>query len=319
MLHPRVSAQTLGFVRVAVFGMWLLHIVVYPVSDLKSIPFDLLVFPLCLEVLRDTLLQVISNEPFLLTLKWTLALCLGALVVGARPYRPLAVGTCILLTLNEGLARGFGYIGHAELLLLYAAYVLAIFPAADGLTLRRPVDDERAAPQYRAALVALALTFSLPYTLIGARRLCAGGLDIFLDGSILGDVFIRSVEHGRDGGLGLAVVNSPSLSLLLQLGFPIVTVFELLSPLALFHRLYRRAWIITILGFHIGTELLMQISFRGNIVLLLIFFTDIEHLVNEVLPRFLPRALRRRMFPRGADKHRLQKGADRSYPDPRES
>ena len=46
----------------------------------------------------------------------------------------LAIFTCILLTFYQGLIRGYGYINHGELPILYAAYVLAVFPSAHALS-----------------------------------------------------------------------------------------------------------------------------------------------------------------------------------------
>jgi hypothetical protein len=64
----------------------------------------------------------------------------------------------------------------------------------------------------------------------------------------------------------------------MQIGFPILTLFEVVSPLVLFHPWLRRAWIAVMLAFHVATATLMGISFRGNVILIGVFLTDVERM-----------------------------------------
>src|SRR5437660_907963 len=67
------------------------------------------------------------------TLKILLLIGLTLLVLGAPRYHAMAVAICLLLTLYQGMPRSFGFLNHAQLALLYAAYVLAAFPCSDAL------------------------------------------------------------------------------------------------------------------------------------------------------------------------------------------
>jgi hypothetical protein len=210
---------------------------------------------------------------------------LALLVLAVGPFRCLAIFTCILLTFYQGLIRGFGYINHGELPMLYAAYVLAAFPSAHALSLR-PGQVDRAHPvMYQAPMMAVGLLLAFTYTFVGARRLAEGGLEIFGNGTIIHMIALRSFEPGPSGtGYGYLVLEYPWLALMLQVGFPIVTIFELLSPLCLFYKRLRWAWILVIGAFHVATGLFMQIWFTANLVLIVVFLTDIDRLLTAWLP-----------------------------------
>jgi hypothetical protein len=135
-------------------------------------------------------------------------------------------------------------------------------------------------------MIAIALLLGLTYMFIGARRLSEGGLEVFVNGTIVHMVALRSFEPGPSGsGYGHLVLEYPCLALMLQVGFPIVTIFELLSPLCLFYRSFRLVWIPVMISFHLVTGLFMQIWFTANFLLILVFLTDIEHLFAARLPQ----------------------------------
>lgn len=62
-------------------------------------------------------------------LKVGLPVGLALLVLGLPGYRLVALLTCAMLTFYQGLLRGLTFTNHAELPLLYATWVLALFPA----------------------------------------------------------------------------------------------------------------------------------------------------------------------------------------------
>ena len=66
----------------------------------------------------------------------------------------------------------------------------------------------------------------------------------------------------------------------LLLGYPLVTLFELLSPAWVFSPRFRWAWIAVMVPFHIGTGLLMGIWFNYNLAL-------IPLLVAGFVPRWI--------------------------------
>jgi hypothetical protein len=189
------------------------------------------------------------------------------------------------LTFYQGLIRGFGYINHGELPMLYAAYVLAAFPSAHALSLQSGRVDPVRPVMFRAPMIAVGLLLAFTYTFVGARRLAEGGWRIFTDGTIIHMIVLRSFEPGPAGtGYGHLVLAHPALALMLQIGFPVVTLFELLSPLCLVYKGLRWAWILVIGAFHVATGLFMQIWFTANFALILVFLTDIDRLLTGWLP-----------------------------------
>jgi len=286
VLHENVSSQTLGFARIAVYGTWLWHVFKDPLDKVVEVPLAYFSPIGVLRLVPEPLWQLIYTADFLWALKLAMLVGLALLVTGVGPFRGIAVCTCIMLTFYQGLVRGFGFINHGELPILYAAYVLAVFPSADALSLRR--GRINAAPQtlYKAPMIAVALLLCLAYTFVGAQRLLKGGLEIFVNGTIVHMVTLRSFAPGPSGsGWGHLVLEYPWLALMLQVGFPLVTVFELLSPLCLFYRPFRCAWLPVMLSFHVATGLFMQIWFTANFLLIFVFLTDIDHLFTVWLPQ----------------------------------
>jgi hypothetical protein len=213
---------------------------------------------------------------------------LALLLLGVGPFKGIAAFTCILLTFYQGLIRGFGYINHGELPMLYAAYVLAAFPSADALSLRRSPVHRAQSVMYSAPMLAVGLLLALTYTFVGARRLTHGGLEIFASETLIHMIALRSFEPGPSGaGYGYLVLEHPWLALMLRIGFPIVTAFEVLSPLCLFYRGFRYAWIGVMFAFHGATGLFMQIWFTANFVLILVFLTDSDRWLAGWLPHRL--------------------------------
>ena len=286
MLHENVSPQTLGFARIAVYGAWLWHVFKDPLDKVVEVP---LVYFSPIGVLRlvpEPVWQRIYTADFLSALKLAMLVSLTLLVTGVGPFRGIAVFTCIMLTLYQGLVRGFGFINHGELAMLYAAYVLAVFPSADAFALRRSRSNAASQPLYQAPMIAVALLLCLAYMFVGVQRLLKGGLEIFVNGTIVHMVALRSFAPGPSGsGYGHLVLEHPWLALMLQVGFPIVTIFELLSPLCLFYRPFRWAWIPVMFSFHLATGLLMQIWFTANFLLIFVFLTDIDRLFVAWLPQ----------------------------------
>jgi hypothetical protein len=290
VLHENVSSQTLGFARIAVYGTWFWHVFKDPLDKVVEVPLAYFSPIGVLRLVPAPLWPHIYTADFLAGLKLAMLVGLALLVTGMGPFRGIAICTCIMLTFYQGLVRGFGFINHGELPILYAAYVLALFPSADALSLRR--DKGNAAPPalYQAPMIAVALLLCLTYTFVGAQRLLHGGLEIFVNGTIVHMVTLRSFAPGPSGsGLGHLVLQYPWLALMLQVGFPLVTIFELLSPLCLFSRPFRCAWLPVMLSFHIATGLLMQIWFTANFLLIFVFLTDLEHLFTVWLPQRLRR------------------------------
>ena len=157
------------------------------------------------------------------------------------------------LTIYQGLIRGFTYSNHGELALLYATWVLALFPADDALALRRRRAAASAPVLDSAPMQLIALILLVSYSLVGIRRFVESAPWIFFDGTIVHYVALRAAPgRGPFGDLGLAVLEYSWVARLFTLGFPVRGIFEALAPLALFSRWFRWAWVLVIVSFHLG-------------------------------------------------------------------
>ncbi len=296
MLHSRVSDSTLGVVRIAVYGMWLKHLLEDSLSRYVDTPLELFqpIGPLAW-IPADWWPWLYRAE----VMEWSrIALLVGtvACIAGLRPYRPIALATCGGLTLYQAFVRGYAYMHHGEMAMLLAAYVLAVYPANRGLSvgrsgLRSRAPEREAAGDVlnRAALLTFCLALCLTYSYVGLELVLQGGDAIYLNSTIVHHIaFYTFGEDLESPGIGRWVLEVPALGSVANLGFALTTFFELLSPLAIFSRRFRWLWIPAIVGFHVAAGLLMQMWFTANIALVLLCMTDLDAIlarVDELLAR----------------------------------
>jgi hypothetical protein len=298
MLHSRVSNATLGIVRAAVYGMWAKHLLEDSVDRYIRTPVEFFTPVGPLAWLPDAWWPWIYRVEVIEGGRVALLVGIGLCVVGLGPYRLIAVATCFGLTLYQAFVRGYGYIHHGELAMLFAAYVLAIYPAQRGFSLQRTArspgphgtgGNTAGDDLNRAAMLTICLALCFTYAFVGAHRLVHGGIGVFFDGTILHYITVRTFETDIDApGLGRLVLEIPALGTAAALGYAATTVCELFAPLAIFARRFRWIWITTIIGFHLAAGLLMGIWFTANIALVLLCMTDLERVLarcNGLLPR----------------------------------
>lgn len=282
MLHERVSPRTLGCARVWVFGIWLVWVCLDPLPDLARYPAEILRPIGVLRLVPSVAWPLLLSPVGLWGLKLVLLAGLAALTLGLPGYRPIALVTCALLTLYQGLIRGLTFSNHGELALLYATWVLALFPAAGAMALRPRREPDAAPVMYSAPMQLIALILLTSYSLVGVRRLMESAPAIFLDDTIVRYVALRAAPgRGAFGDMGLAVLEHPWLALLLAVGFPVVSIFETLAPLCLFNRWFRYAWLLVVVLFHLGTWVLMGILFLFNLLMIPVFVTEVDRLLSR--------------------------------------
>lgn len=63
---------------------------------------------------------------------------------------------------------------------------------------------------------------------------------------------------------------------MLRIGFPLVTLLELLTPLCVFSRRFRWCWLAVMVPFHLGTGLLMGIWFGYSMALIPFFIVGFD-------------------------------------------
>lgn len=284
LLHDHARAATLGFVRACVFAIWLAKVVAMPLPFLADLPAAMLRAPGLLGVVPEALWAWVLTPAVLAGLQVILVLAVGWAAVGAAAYRPVALVAALLLTLYMGLACGFTFVSHQELGLLYAAYVLAIFPAADGFAWKRrprPLPP-RPPALYGAALVTLALVILLPYAAIAAYRVSRAAPELFLSDSMAYWMVSLSGVNPDGWSLGLWVLEHPALVTLMQIGFPVTTAFELTAPLALIAPRFRRVWLAVIVPFHLLSWLVLNILFWENLLLIGLLLTDVDRWFGQL-------------------------------------
>ena len=175
---------------------------------------------------------------------WTLrALTVAALVLALAPRGRVAgaLASAVLLVLQQGLLRSVGYINHTEMVLLYAAIVLALAPLAE-----RRRSGAAPVPRSDVPLVIITAILCLSYTLPGISRLMLGLPQVFHPDTILMWTLIaahQTTDYGWE--VGRHVLALPAfLRVGLAVGLVVVTAFELLAPCCLFSRRFRWAFLI---------------------------------------------------------------------------
>lgn len=275
MLHEHATAQSLGMMRIWVFGLAVLSRFLTPVWEVCLLP----------DYQPSGIMRLLGTSLWVPLITPELAYCIQALTIvllllvaaGIGPYRLLAPLACLALIVSEGLVRGNGIPTHANVILILCACILACFPSADGLTFSRSKHQRTTSPvQYQAALVSLSLVFCVTYLFVGIRRLSTSGVEIFLDDSILCATAQRDAELGPAGGLGLWMCESVFAAWTMRIGFPLVTLVEVLTPLCLVSTRFRWVWLAVMIPFHLGAGLMMGIWFIYNLALIPVLIADFD-------------------------------------------
>lgn len=283
MLHENASARTLGVLRAWVFLMWIADVASCRLAEAVLTPgFGV---QGVLRILPRPVWEAILFPEAMYVLQAVTIVVLVPLVLGVGRYRPLAITACVLLTVIQGVLRGWGHLNYRELALLYTTYVLAAFPAADGFSLRRTAARPAPAVMYQMPMILAALVMMLTYCFAGAYRIANNGVAIFLDDTILHYVVMRAAERGPDRALGWWIGQYPAILWTLRIGYPLVTAMELLAPLVLVYRPLRWAWLAVMVPFHFSTGIFMCIWFPHNLALMPLLLTDSQRWLDRLWGR----------------------------------
>lgn len=280
MLHESISARTLALLRIGVFGLCAVRFALADHASLASIPRELFEPAGLLRLLPRALWNALLSAPAIWTAKAAVGTGLLLCIVGAPGYRAIAVASTLGLVAFQGLAPSFGVVSHDGLAPLFVAALLALAPATEAFALARP--KRRAAVEARrAAVLGGAFVLVLLYAMIGLRRLGAAP-GIFLDGTIVHHLVARSLQQGAFARLGLWAQAVPALGAAAAAAYALTTLFEVLAPLCLFSRGFRRTWLVVILGFHLGSWLAMGIAFPNHVLLCSVLLVDVERLTGRL-------------------------------------
>ncbi|HYI61789.1 MAG TPA: hypothetical protein VEW93_08300 [Acidimicrobiales bacterium] len=290
MIHARARAPHLAVLRVTVFGIWFVTVAQLRVRQFATIPPELVQPP---GLLRALPLEELLARPNLLQVLQVVALVGCTLAVaGVRPFPVVALPTVAVLFVLDGAMKSVGgFTNHAQTAVLYAAGILAVFPAADAWSVaRRPAPDRRSPWLHRAPLVLSTLVITTAYTMIGLRRLVDGGLSLVTGASVETWLVSRSLEYGRyPFDDGLLVLEHRWLLGLAVAGMALTTCFESLSLLTLRSDRFRLVWLAVIVPFHVVTLFAMRIFFWENLILVVVLLTGLpDRLVGLVERRRAP-------------------------------
>lgn len=297
MIHHDITTRGAGFIRAWVFAIWAVHIARNDSSGFTRIPdleFDP---PGLLGLLPGSFYDALITPAGLSILKWTLLAGLLACAIGVRPWRWVAIPTVLLLTLYQGIPRGlFDYVNHKELAALYAAYVLAAFPAtafSPFAPRESKPSSERETAMLRLMMLLLMAVVLIPYCFVGLNRLVNNDMTLWSSQSFASYLTRNSYGTGwfENTDMAEALLTRPWVLQLLAITFPIGTLIEVLAPLCITHRRFRQVWVMSMVGLHLFSWAAMDILFWENLALFPVLLVD-----RELLLRNLDR-IRRRDLP----------------------
>jgi hypothetical protein len=291
LLHYNANRQGVSLARVVVFGLWTLLALSTPLSELAALPRALALPTGILSLMPEGWQATLWTTAGMTAVKWTVVVG-GALCIASGRAVPFAGPVvCIAATIFQCLVRSYGHVNHGEVAALLSLYVLTVFSWLNGEK-RIAAWQARGFNPYTGQLVGVALTICIPYTMIGFHRVGLETLNlargtheerVFFTHFMAAHCVSRSYGEGSYAwatGVGSLVGEHPSLEAVLNLGFVAVTLLECGALLCLVSRRYRILFLAVMIGFHIGSMLLMRILFWENMVLYL-FLTDVSSWWSE--------------------------------------
>ena len=278
MIHEGANQRTLGCIRVAVFVIWLFTIAFTQFGEFAELPKEIFRPIGLVYLLPSEALEWLMRPAALAAFKWILSAGLFLCAFGARPYRVIAIPTVVLLTVEQGLARGFGHVNHGSIALLLIAWTLAVVGINHGIAFTR---EPHARTHPEAALAVQTMTFLLllTYVFTGVHRLASSTPEIFLNGTMDRYLCFLAISTPYSGmRYEHLLLGYPAMLSLLNIGFIVVTVLEASSLFCLSSRLFRIAWLIVMIPFHFMTLIFMNIFFWQNLLLFPLLLCDFSKL-----------------------------------------
>jgi hypothetical protein len=269
---PRDRPTDLAMLRIALYGVWVVNLLLTDFSLYSRLPSVLFKGH---GLSAHLPIDILAGTPHLLeALKWVAILGCLLCLLGVAGFRLIGLVTFVPLFLLDASMKALGtYANHAQMVPLLLALTLPLFPAADAYSLKVSNRADQPSGSYRLGLLYSAMLMTITYSFIGARRLMIGGVGIYRDGSLERWIVGRTLEDNAFGlEAGLSLLDHRWLVPILALGMFVVTIFEILSPLALRYVSFRRLWLLVIVAFHLSTLLGMNILFWESVVLLLVLF-----------------------------------------------
>jgi len=273
LIHDKASPLTLNIFRIAIFGYWLREIVKDPIEQLQYLPSSVLFYTgFLIRFLPPTWKEALLSPEFLYTLKYSLIILI-LLVIFKVALHITGLIVCVLLTLYQGLVRSFGHMGHTELLVLYAAFLIGLFAFADWIWLKNSKRDDKDINLNSIPFIMFLFFFCMTYSFIGIYRLVKGGTEFF-QSDIMYYWIAERIDLNDPFKLQIWEFLSENKfsQFALKKGFIFMTLVEASAPFILVSKWYRYFFIIAVLGMHILNGQLLGIYFRENMFLMILFF-----------------------------------------------
>lgn len=291
LIHDDVSPGALNFLRVWVFGIWLCIVALDPLPVIAHLPAALF-HPagILLWWVPASFQPFLIETQFLYGLKFiTIASLL--FVILNKWMKPAAILSCILLTVYQGIIRGFGYVDHAEIVLLFSAYFLTLFAVADSVIHERDSGGRASLPNLNSIPFVVILTFLLfTYSLTGVHRVAHGGLDVFTSDTLKAWIVMDThmlLQQMFSWNLDGLILKHSLLYEFLKGGLPIQTLFEMFAPFCLISRKFRYAFLFVMIPFHLLSWLFLKIFFWENLLLFILLF-DWKQVPKRTSPKPIP-------------------------------
>ena len=275
LLHQEASPGTLQAVRLWVYGLWIFKVATDPLQRLADLPASFFE-PVGVLALIPAVVWDAAHDATVLTGFRLATVAVLVFALAGRCQTPAALMGCGLLTFHQGLLRGVGYVNHAELPLLYAAFILAVAPLVDRAAHRRMPSGPRA--RWSAVpLVTIGAVLCLSYTFAAVSRLVVGAPSVFHRDTITAWILVDSHwPTYYTWEIGRRVLEIPPvLRWLLATGFVVVTAVELFAPCCLISRRFRWLFLAVMIPFHAAVFVSMNILFWENVALY-VLLVDLE-------------------------------------------
>ena len=256
--------------RRVVFGVWAAVLLLDPAVGLAELPPEVFDPAVPWALLPAAVRDVAWSEPGLLAVRVVGGVAAAAAALGVA-FRTSATVAVLGATLHRASISSLAFVNHAPMGLLLAAWCLVLCGWADRRAARAGVPVERRAP-WTPYIVLAVLSFT--YAATGVHRLAMGDLGLMTGDSI---AYWSTRNHALElwestlpVSFGDRVATTPWLLTLLRVGFPWVTLVEVLAPLMLVSARFRAVFAATMIPFHLLSVVALSVFFWGNAVLLVV-------------------------------------------------
>jgi len=278
------SAFSLGIIRAAVQGTFLVSILITSFSALGHLPVTIFRPTGAMKLLPWSFYDFLLRPKPMEIFKWLLVIVLLFATVGF--LTPVATKLALLLVVfYQGVLRSFGHFNHDEMLAIYYLAVLAFTPCGDGFSIDNVLIRKRKdRPSFAYSYPVLLMWVLMSWTYFSSAliKLRVAGLNYFSPDNLPALAIYHSLDNLHDTQFKLAFW-LPQVRQYLPVVVFAVLLWELLFPLVIFRRW--RPWLLGFgIAFHLSTLFLMNIFFPFQLAMYLVF-VNWDRFCASPLPR----------------------------------